>query len=678
MDCPSVQSKLEAAIEEARSPELSTEEQEHLNECEDCRIVALVVQTGSLVHAADNLGGDDPSPSIPEGFADAVMERVHSLASASIVAAAPEETEESSADDGPNTEATAPVDAAAIIPARPKPIPFLKFIVPLAAAAVLAIIVLPGQWNDVRDAAELIPQAALKESFPGGRPETPPLATRTAPSEAADLAVADVESNEAEGEGTPAVDTIPDEPLDEQAEELSMVSGKKRSNKYQDSPKNKTTAKRDSEMLKKKVKDAPKPQAEGAEKEDRADRLAASSPSRNKEDLERPSVARRAMKPAKRTELEENAGLFQQRKSELAYAKKRPVEKPAEEATRLEAAQKLAGPPDAVETKEARKAFSRRARQLAKDKQSEARRGSRKDDDLDVKVLGEDVQTLEDAKPSPKTQQIADAGAGGGAPYEKDTRERRKLIVSSVNAVEVSKETATEQKKSLTTTTGVHPAPTAPETKKIARSEKSRETVRDLDDESFGGEKEQEAQKPAAEAGDEPTVRMKAKGRDASEREAAVRTAVVKQEMLTAALLLKIPSYCSWPNTKSPAIGVLGSSTAEDQLAANLRLLAAKMNPPVIVNRYNKVKDALKCHLLFVGKSERNRIAEILVAVQGQPILTVSELPVFCQRGGMIRVNHQGSKKFEINLQETKRARIQIRTQLLRLSKIVQTQTKRN
>ena len=46
MDCPSVQSKLEAAIEEARSPELSTEEQEHLNECEDCRIVALVVQTG--------------------------------------------------------------------------------------------------------------------------------------------------------------------------------------------------------------------------------------------------------------------------------------------------------------------------------------------------------------------------------------------------------------------------------------------------------------------------------------------------------------------------------------------------------------------------------------------------------------------------------------------------------
>ena len=640
MDCPSVQSKLEAAIEEARSPELSTEEQEHLNECRDCRIVALVVQTGSLVHTADNLGGDDPSPSIPEGFADAVMERVHSLASASIVAAAPEETEKSSADDGPNIEATAPVDAAAIIPARPKPIPFLKFIVPLAAAAVLAIIVLPGQWNDVRDAAELIPQAALKESFPGGRPETPPLATRTAPSEAADMAVADVESNEAEGEGAPAVDTIPDEPLDEQAEELSMVSGKKRSNKYQDSLKNKTTAKRD------------------------------------------PSVARRAMKPAKRTELEENVELFQQRKSELAFAQKRPVEKPAEEATRLEAAQKLSGSPDAVETKEARKTFTRKARQLAKDKQSEARRGGRKDDDLDIKVLREDVRSLENTNQSSKTQQIAGAGAGGGrpggAPYEKDTREWRKLIVSSVNAVEVSKETATEQKMSLTTTTGVHPAPTAPETKKIARSEKSRETVSDLDDEAFGGEKEQEAQQPAAEAGDEPTVRMKAKGRDASEREAAVRTAVGKQEMLTAALLLEIPSYCNWHNTKSPAIGVLGSSTAEDQLAANLRLLAAKMNPPVIVNRYNKVKDALKCHLLFVGKSERNRIAEILVAVQGQPILTVSELPVFCQRGGMIRINHQGPKKFEINLQETKRARIQIRTQLLRLSKIVQTQTKRN
>lgn len=79
-----------------------------------------------------------------------------------------------------------------------------------------------------------------------------------------------------------------------------------------------------------------------------------------------------------------------------------------------------------------------------------------------------------------------------------------------------------------------------------------------------------------------------------------------------------------------------------------------------------------KCHLLFVCPSESERIPDIIASVKGHSVLTVADTQGFLEAGGIINFIMEEQKvRFEINVATAKQAKLQIRSQLLRLAKRV-------
>jgi hypothetical protein len=88
--------------------------------------------------------------------------------------------------------------------------------------------------------------------------------------------------------------------------------------------------------------------------------------------------------------------------------------------------------------------------------------------------------------------------------------------------------------------------------------------------------------------------------------------------------------------------------------------------------RVTTLEDAQRCHVLFVSDSELERLDTILGAVKGTHVLTVSDIPQFLRRGGMIQFTRQGGRlRFEINLPATQEARLMISSDLLRVASAV-------
>lgn len=89
----------------------------------------------------------------------------------------------------------------------------------------------------------------------------------------------------------------------------------------------------------------------------------------------------------------------------------------------------------------------------------------------------------------------------------------------------------------------------------------------------------------------------------------------------------------------------------------------------VVVRRVGKAQEALGCRVLFISASEEKRLDDTLKALGTAAILTVSDLPQFTRRGGMIQFILQKSRvRFEVNLTAAQDARLAMNSELLRVA----------
>jgi hypothetical protein len=76
-----------------------------------------------------------------------------------------------------------------------------------------------------------------------------------------------------------------------------------------------------------------------------------------------------------------------------------------------------------------------------------------------------------------------------------------------------------------------------------------------------------------------------------------------------------------------------------------------------------------RCHVLFVCPSERPHLHRILPHLQKDGILTVGDVPAFLEAGGVANLLVEDKKvRFEVNLAAAARAKLVIRSSLLRLA----------
>jgi hypothetical protein len=146
------------------------------------------------------------------------------------------------------------------------------------------------------------------------------------------------------------------------------------------------------------------------------------------------------------------------------------------------------------------------------------------------------------------------------------------------------------------------------------------------------------------------------------------------ENRIKAAFLYNFGKFVDWPGAAADpsqplVIAVFGADPFGPILDETVRSRLVQ-GRRMIVRRPTRVEDLLPCQILFVGSSEKNRVAGILQAVEGAGVLVVGEMDGFLRLGGMIAFSvEKGRVGFEINEDAARRAGLKIDSKLLLLAK---------
>jgi len=92
----------------------------------------------------------------------------------------------------------------------------------------------------------------------------------------------------------------------------------------------------------------------------------------------------------------------------------------------------------------------------------------------------------------------------------------------------------------------------------------------------------------------------------------------------------------------------------------------------VTAKRISSPQEALNCQILFLSSAEDNRLTKVIEVLDKGAVLTVSDMPQFAQRGGMIQFVLEGKKvRFEVNLIAAQRAGLTLSSELLKVATTV-------
>lgn len=153
--------------------------------------------------------------------------------------------------------------------------------------------------------------------------------------------------------------------------------------------------------------------------------------------------------------------------------------------------------------------------------------------------------------------------------------------------------------------------------------------------------------------------------------EDAARSLHATRSEVEAAYLYNFGRFIRWPAQAQHGplmICILGEDPFEDALD---RIVAHETieGRALAVSRLSSISGAGSCAILFFGRSEQPRIEEDLARVRTLPIATVSDLPDFLNRGGVIQfVLKDDRVRFVVNMTAAKRAGVGISSQLLKVA----------
>src|SRR5690349_384491 len=132
------------------------------------------------------------------------------------------------------------------------------------------------------------------------------------------------------------------------------------------------------------------------------------------------------------------------------------------------------------------------------------------------------------------------------------------------------------------------------------------------------------------------------------------QTGAEREYELKAAVLYHIVEYVEWPkdslSNQPPAIriGLLG----QIPFAEALGVLDGKslQGRKLVVRKLSSAQEAADCQVVFISGSEKPHLSQIVSELKKRPVLTVSEVEGFAERGGMVNlVAGQNRINMEIN-----------------------------
>jgi hypothetical protein len=144
-----------------------------------------------------------------------------------------------------------------------------------------------------------------------------------------------------------------------------------------------------------------------------------------------------------------------------------------------------------------------------------------------------------------------------------------------------------------------------------------------------------------------------------------------------ATYLFNFGRFTTWPQSATVADGtsfsvcVLGRDPFGPVLDTTMagETIAGRR---VVAKRIAKSTESTGCRILFVSRSEESQLPSILEAAGAAGALTVSDLPQFAARGGMIQFVSQDNRiRFEVNLTAVEQANLLLSSELLKVATAV-------
>jgi hypothetical protein len=163
----------------------------------------------------------------------------------------------------------------------------------------------------------------------------------------------------------------------------------------------------------------------------------------------------------------------------------------------------------------------------------------------------------------------------------------------------------------------------------------------------------------------------------------AIPPRVVAQTMseyqLKAAFLVNFGKFVEWPEpafggaTGPFVIGVVGDDPFGDDLDDAIEGKRVGVHP-IVARRISSSDDMDGLEVVFIGASEKPRLADILRRLNGTFALTVSDIDRFCDVGGIIAFVVDNNRiRFEVNIDAARKRNLRISSKLLSLALIHRT-----
>lgn len=150
----------------------------------------------------------------------------------------------------------------------------------------------------------------------------------------------------------------------------------------------------------------------------------------------------------------------------------------------------------------------------------------------------------------------------------------------------------------------------------------------------------------------------------------------IDEYAIKSTIIYRICKFTQWPrpaNKNKPfIISILGKTLPGEEIRMPGNGTIDKRK--IVVQKICHLSEIDSSDVLFITSSEADRIDAVLDYIGNKPVLTVGDTRGFGQKGVIINLYiHQNSVRFEINYEASKKASLQMHSQLFAIGRVVKT-----
>lgn len=132
--------------------------------------------------------------------------------------------------------------------------------------------------------------------------------------------------------------------------------------------------------------------------------------------------------------------------------------------------------------------------------------------------------------------------------------------------------------------------------------------------------------------------------------------------------LINFPQYVTWSNQKLQRVLC---TMGNDPFKSYLETLTVE-NPGyanIVIKRRITLNEIKNCDILYISTDQVTELKTILLRTNNAPILTVSKIERFVNKGGIIGfININNNVRLEINYKKAKNSGLEINAELLKIA----------